>query len=277
VKKADMGLPEIERLLEGFGGDLTWLALSGGEVTLVPHFPEVIDLARRHCPNLRLLTFTTNGLLPEKALELARHVVSRGFDLFVTVSLDGDEETHDRIRGVPGNHALAVRTLRLLREAGVQAHFGITLSDGNREFVRERFHRHERDIKAVTFIETQGIYRQKNSVDIDGIGKSLSIILSRYRVRSPGDLIEWIYLRLARAFLADGRKRMPISCDVLRTSVHVMPNGDVHPCMFLPALGSIRTAGLGDLLKSHAAREALARHRAAWSSSTTSTMPATLR
>ncbi|HUP56338.1 MAG TPA: hypothetical protein VM598_02725, partial [Bdellovibrionota bacterium] len=42
VAKADIGLAEIEKFLEGFGNDLVWLALSGGEVTLVEHFPEVV-------------------------------------------------------------------------------------------------------------------------------------------------------------------------------------------------------------------------------------------
>jgi MoaA/NifB/PqqE/SkfB family radical SAM enzyme len=257
VKKEDLSPSEINTLFSGLGRDLVWLALSGGEVTLVPHFPEVVRAARRHCPNLSLVTFTTNGLLPEKALAYTRCLVDQGFDPFVTVSLDGDEAVHDRIRGVSGNHSLALRTLKLLRDAGIPAHFGITLGDGNREFVKNRYAAHQDDIKAVTFVESGGIYRKENPVDDAGILESLGVVLRSYRVRSPGELVEWIYLRLALAFFRSRRERLPLRCDVLRTSVHVKPNGDVLPCMFLPAVGNLRRASFPEIRESHESAQAL--------------------
>ena len=259
VRQADLKPAEITTFLKDFGKDLVWLALSGGEVTLVEHFPEVVEAARRFCPNLALVTFTTNGLLPEKAVEYARRVLEQGFDLFVTVSLDGDAETHDRIRGVAGNHALAVRTLRQLREAGVRAHFGITLGDANRDFVATRFPEHQADIKAVTFVESGGIYRQRNQVQDEGVLASLAVILRGYRIASPGELIEWLYLRLGRRFLTNGRRENPVPCDVLRTSIHVRPGGEVLPCMFLPAIGNLRTQSFREILHGKASRSALGR------------------
>ena len=259
LRKTDLRLSEITSLLRELGRDLAWLALSGGEVSLVEHFPEVIAEARRSCPNLSLVTFTTNGLLPEKAAEYARLVRDAGFDLFVTVSLDGDEEVHDRLRGVAGNHALALRTLELLRADGIRAHFGITLGDGNRDFVHERFAHYRDTIKAVTFAESGGIFRKLNPVDLAGISSSLSVVLRNYRVRGPGDFVEWIYLRLARVFFAQGRAENPIPCDVLRTSIHVRPNGDVVPCMFLPPIGNLREKSWREIRDGGPSREALQR------------------
>jgi MoaA/NifB/PqqE/SkfB family radical SAM enzyme len=263
VRRADVGLPDIERLFESFGKDMVWLALSGGEVTLAEHFPEVVASARKHCPNLSLVTFTTNGLLPEKALRYGKLLLESGFDPFVTVSLDGDEETHDRIRGVAGNHALAKRTLELLRGAGVPAHFGITLGDGNRDFVRERHAHAAADVKAVTFVESGGMYRKTNAVDDAGISESLATVLAAYRISSPGELVEWIYLRLAAVFFRGKRKVLPIPCDVLRTSVHVSPGGEVRPCMFLPSLGNIRTKSFREIRDGEASAAALKRIDAA--------------
>lgn len=250
VKAAEIQLPEVQKILREFGNDLVWLALSGGEVTLVAHFPEVIDLAKKLCPNLALITFTTNGLLPQKALEYAKYIRRQNIDLFVTVSLDGDQETHDRIRGVLGNYGNALLTLKLLKDEGIDAHYGITLGDLNQDFVKNRFKDYRDEIKAVTFVASHGIYRKENAVDDSGVLKSLKIVLENYNITSAGQWIEWLYLRLAVIFLGSGRKTHPIPCDVLKTSVHIRPNGDVLPCMFMPAVGNIRQSSWKEILAS---------------------------
>ena len=259
VKKSDIGLSEIDALFKSFGKDLVWLALSGGEVTLCDHFPKIIESSRKHCPNLKLMTFTTNGLLPEKALEYARALAANGFDSFITVSLDGDKNVHDEIRGVQGNYELAQKTLQLLRSAGFNAHFGITLGDKNREYIRSRFDWVKQDVKAVTYVASGGMYRRENLADDNGILESINIILKSYRISGPGELVEWIYLRLARRFFSDGRQRLPLACDVLRTSVHIKPNGEVLPCMFLPPIGNLKEKSISKILKSSDAQRAVVR------------------
>ncbi|OFY98160.1 MAG: hypothetical protein A2Z97_06880 [Bdellovibrionales bacterium GWB1_52_6] len=242
-----LALENADRLFTELGPDLHWLALSGGEVTLFPHFPELLQLAVQRCPGLALVTFTTNGLLPDKALASARAITALGLDCFVTVSLDGDAETHDLQRGVVGNHALALRTSELLREAGINVHFGITLSDATDSFVQQKFAKDGNRIRAVTFAHSGGIFLQENQPCKSSLLRQLDTIILRYKPKSAGEFIEYVYLRLARVFFATGR-RIPIPCEIFITSIHVRSNGDVFGCMFLPSVGNIATEPLSRIL-----------------------------
>jgi len=233
-------LADLSRMLEASGKDLIWLAFSGGEVTLYEDFAKLVRRARELCPKLTLLTFTTNGLLPEKALECALAIKASGCDAFVTISLDGDAKTHDRLRGIEGNYDLCLKTQRLLEAHGIVAHFGITLSDDNAEFIREKFALGADKFRAVTFVHSDGMYGQSNSPDDRAIMSSLLTVYRHYRTRDLGEVVEKAYLRLGLSFLHGGRRRNPVRCGVGSSSLHVRPDGNVHHCMFEPPLGNIR-------------------------------------
>ncbi len=256
-KKHEIGLSDIERLFRASGTDIAWLALSGGEITIYEDFAPVIALAKKYCPALRILTFTTNGLLPEKAVEIAGCARDAGFDTFVTVSLDGDEETHDRLRGIPGNHALAWRTYRLLKSNGFTAHFGLTLSEKNERFVHERYRELRDEIKAVTFVHGGGIYGQATRVDVHAIARSVRTILREYRVASPGEFVEKVYLKLALVFFDHGRSKNVVPCGVGHTSLHARPDGSVGHCMFMPALGNLKSETLDQIVNSSGSKAML--------------------
>jgi MoaA/NifB/PqqE/SkfB family radical SAM enzyme len=240
VKRRQMTLSEVEKIFAVNGRDLTWLALSGGEVTCYEEFPAVVAAAKRYCSNLRLVTFTTNGLLPAKAFEYARAIRAAGFDCFITISLDGDAKAHDSIRGVPGNHALAWETYHLLRADGLNVHFGITLSGSNVEFVERGYSQLNTQIKAVTIQHEHGIYGSANAVDDTAIERSLDVICSAYRVRGVGDLLERWYVELSREFVRQGRRSNVVACAVGRAAVHIRPDGTTLACMFMPPFGNVR-------------------------------------
>ena len=72
-----------------------WLDVTGGEPTIYPHFKEFIISCRKHGFFINLLT---NGTTLEKN---ASFLIDQKVDA-VTVSIDGPEEYHDRIRGMDG-------------------------------------------------------------------------------------------------------------------------------------------------------------------------------
>ena len=45
-------------------------------------------------------------------------------------------------------------------------------------------------------------------------------------------------------------KKNIIPCDVINTSLHIMPNGDVKPCMFMESLGNIREQKINQIIHS---------------------------
>lgn len=112
---------EIGRLAFG-GGQLLWLALSGGEIFLRDDLPQIVGLLeRRTKPAIILLP--TNGLLPERIRAATEEILlaCRRSTVVVKLSLDGPPELHDRLRGVPGAFARVMESHRLL--AGLAGRF----------------------------------------------------------------------------------------------------------------------------------------------------------
>lgn len=87
--------------------------LSGGEPFLRRDLPAIIENIRKRCRKARIV-ISTNGLLPERAVELLGGRTWIG----VRVSIDGLEAEHDRIRGVPGSFRKSLETLDRLQTAG---------------------------------------------------------------------------------------------------------------------------------------------------------------
>ena len=89
------------------------MVLSGGE----PLFrPDLFDIGAYGVETGFRMALATNGTLVDE--RVAAQIADTGFSR-VAISLDGAEpETHDKFRGLPGSHALALRGLRNLRDEG---------------------------------------------------------------------------------------------------------------------------------------------------------------
>jgi MoaA/NifB/PqqE/SkfB family radical SAM enzyme len=113
-RPGDMTFAQIERVSETMPR-ITDLWLSGGEPTLRRDVNEIIDLFVRN-NGVRRLIVPTNALIQARVCELVEHALSQhnGLDLYLNVALDGYGETHDRIRGVPGNWEKTLRSIRAL-------------------------------------------------------------------------------------------------------------------------------------------------------------------
>jgi radical SAM protein with 4Fe4S-binding SPASM domain len=89
------------------------VTLIGGEAYLREDWLEVVEEITRHGMTP---TMTTGG----RGIDAARAADAKRAGLqSVSVSLDGLEATHDRLRGVPGSHAHALAAMAHLKAAGV--------------------------------------------------------------------------------------------------------------------------------------------------------------
>jgi MoaA/NifB/PqqE/SkfB family radical SAM enzyme len=261
IKKENLqkiDLTHLEAFLQTMEKHLLWLALTGGEVTSYNQFPEVVQLIKKHCPKLRILTFTTNGLLPQRILNFALLMKQEvGCDVFITISLDGDEATHDRLRGMPGNYAKCMDTFRLLKEHNIPCHFGITVSEGNHDFITSSYKHYRDKIKAVTLFHQGGIFLTQpdpntQAADAKMIA-AMKEIYRQYRITSLGEVLIKLYLKVSILFLEKGRTTNIIPCDVGLSTAHLMANGDLLPCMYLPP---IKKLGEGFALSDYHSPEA---------------------
>jgi MoaA/NifB/PqqE/SkfB family radical SAM enzyme len=108
------------RIFDELKKSLLFLDWGGGEPFLRKDMSVILREAARICPKLSSFVITTNGLLPERCVdtmsELAGKLKKHRFS--VGVSLDGDEETHDNMRGREGAFRKAVETIRQLSDLG---------------------------------------------------------------------------------------------------------------------------------------------------------------
>jgi MoaA/NifB/PqqE/SkfB family radical SAM enzyme len=245
--------------LTEYGTSLYWIALSGGEISLYKDINELILIFSKYCPNLTLITFTTNGLLPNQILSIGLEIKEKlpRCDFFVTISLDGDESLHDNIRGVPGNFKLANETLELLTKNKIKSHFGLTLSQLNMHHFKDDISLLQFNPKAISLVHDEGIYQTKlqfDNLELQGIIKQLII---NYKIIHLGELIEYFFLKIAQKFLENNRKKNIIPCEVINTSLHLTPYGDVKPCMYLPSLGNIKNKSILNILHSKETNDSL--------------------
>ena len=102
---------------------ITDLWFSGGEPTLRRDLEDIINLfAARN--GVRHINLPTNGLKPRRIYEIAGRCLraNPGLELHVNIALDGLKDSHDAMRGVPGNFEKAIESARILR--GLKPVFG---------------------------------------------------------------------------------------------------------------------------------------------------------
>src|ERR1044072_3132981 len=92
IEKISLTMPAIAAL---------WL--SGGAPTLRRDVPEIID-AFVKTNSVQRVIIPTNGLIKSRIFEIVDRALGDhpGLALYLNIALDGYGETHDQIRGVPG-------------------------------------------------------------------------------------------------------------------------------------------------------------------------------
>jgi len=102
-RPGDMTFEQIEKVSRTMSS-ITDLWLSGGEPTLRHDASQIIDTFVRNNGVQRLI-IPTNGLVKSRVYEIVDRALSShaSLDLYLNIALDGQGETHDRIRGVPGH------------------------------------------------------------------------------------------------------------------------------------------------------------------------------
>ncbi len=114
--KDELTLEEIEKISRSMGS-LLWFAMTGGEPFLREDIAQIADLFYRN-NKFHVLTITTNGILQDQIIRSVGEMckICKGAHLVVYVSLDGLEETHNKIRGSPEAFKKAVATIRELKK-----------------------------------------------------------------------------------------------------------------------------------------------------------------
>jgi MoaA/NifB/PqqE/SkfB family radical SAM enzyme len=269
-QRGDLSWEEIVKLSETTP-PITDLWFSGGEPTLRKELPEIIDLFVRN-NGVHYINLPTNGLKPNRIYEVAEHCLSRNqnLELHVNIALDGLRETHDFIRGVPGNFEKALESARMLRR--LKPSFGLRLIVNiNTVITRDNldeilplaeFIRAERLGDGHYFNLIRGdaknpdlkrVHREK----LRRIYSQLPEIQSTYAERmfdEQNRLMRWISKAIYVGTLTfhhrtqfqnlDGRVRWAMPCTAGETSAVIDFDGRVRACELRKPIGNVRDVGM---------------------------------
>jgi MoaA/NifB/PqqE/SkfB family radical SAM enzyme len=114
-RHGDLSWDEIVRLSRSMPA-FTDLWFSGGEPTLRPELADIVDLFVRN-NGVSHINLPTNGLKPQRLFDVTERSLAANphLEFHVNVALDGSRESHDAMRGVPGNFDKAIESARMLR------------------------------------------------------------------------------------------------------------------------------------------------------------------
>lgn len=114
---------------------LRHVGISGGEPTLRSDLVEIVRAVCEAVPSLRSLSITSHGfhfkrweqMLPQ----IAQICKDRKVAFTLNLSLDGTDQIHDAVRGIPGGYGRVLETFRTARRLGVRVEFQVTVSKQN--------------------------------------------------------------------------------------------------------------------------------------------------
>lgn len=131
-----LSLEDMKKILSNkIFRDIKSVGINGGEPTLRDDLFELIKIVVNNLRKLRYLNIITNGIEDEKILNICKDVNAylkikkTKFD--VSVSLDGDQRSHDKNRGVKGNYISVTRLIQKLQENNIKVNIGSTLTKVN--------------------------------------------------------------------------------------------------------------------------------------------------
>jgi Fe-coproporphyrin III synthase len=240
------------------------VVLTGGEPLLHSNLAAICSFLRECDVKITLLS---TGLLVKKRAELVASSIDE-----VIVSLDGPEETHDRVRRVRGgfqliregvlavrrlkptmpihgrstvqktNHAQLRQTVMAARQLGLDSISFLASDVTSQAFNRELVWPGERQNEvALSTSEVTAL-----EAEIDLLVRDYSDdIANRFIVESPEKLYR--IARHFRAHLGQVPAEAP-TCNAPWVSAVVEVDGAVRPCFFHPKIGSLKTATLEEAL-----------------------------
>ena len=232
-----------------------WVGLTGGEIFLRPDLLEIARITLKYCKNLNVLHFPTNGYLKDTILSGAEEMLRMNpRRLFVTVSVDGPQEVHDKLRGIPDSWKNAVGTFVALRKMGVSAFVNMTISHGNLGKIDETI----RSIKDVypefdpdkmlnlNFFQVSSHYYANDHLKppsenllIQDAKKALTIVGVGSTFKN---YLQKNYLKNYKSYVRTGKS--PLPCQALSASCFIDAYGDIFPCsVYDKKIGNIRSPG----------------------------------
>ncbi|MFH1249419.1 MAG: radical SAM protein [archaeon] len=255
--KEELNLKEIQEIFSKLPKTIIWLSLTGGEPFLKENFEEIIISAMKTMNNLRMISIPSNGLATERILKMVNKIMKtkKEIRIIVTLSIEGPEKIHNKIRGVGDGFKKSWETYEKLKELSKKyKNFNVsietTISKYNIDYLPQFI---EKLIKGgneltLTIAHNAALYKnEKNSKlmpsQINKIKKIVQIAINGKKYLNPKNRIESIFLKNLPEYAINPKKSV-MPCYALKSSISLDQNGNVLPClMWGMNLGNVRDYG----------------------------------
>jgi MoaA/NifB/PqqE/SkfB family radical SAM enzyme len=220
--------------------------ISGGEATLRNDVDDILAIIVSKCPKLKSIDIATNGLNPNQTLTLCRTLerlcISRNIQYSFMISIDGVQEVHDKVRGVPGAFKKACQTLEAMKELQVSfkfdLHINCVVTQYNVYTFSELFDWcNKRDISLSFQLahEWSRFHNQKCDFQLSPIQKEFYLnLLWKKNKGLSGSYYDWMTYRMFSA-----NTHRSLNCAFLRNAFTITPDGDVYYCPNSRSIGNI--------------------------------------
>lgn len=259
--KRDVELAQYQKIGRDVGR-LFWLDIGGGEPFLRNDLAEIVGSFRTE-----IVQIPSNGSLPDLMMDQLRRMKGlTNAEISISLSLDGLEETHERIRGAQGNWDEVWSTFERLRELGehpIKINTVITNENKNEliELMRE-VRRRGPDFHSIILLRGDPMDPKIKLPALDELrclGPEIFSILETYDygqnslsahiLRNYHKLLWNVSLRTIE------EQRQVIPCLAGRAHMVMMGNGDVSSCEMLKPVGNIQTQSWDEITESPAFKQ----------------------
>ena len=246
-----------------------WVVFSGGEPLMHSHLSVLAQMLRRE--GIRTTLLTAGLVLEQHAVQVAEDIDD------VIISIDGPEEIHDRIRGVPNAYRRLERGIHSLRgrRTSIPIHGRCTIQRHNfRHLCATVRAAHELGLNSLSFLAADMAPEAFNHRTPLPDGATANIALDADEIEDLRREIERLIVEFPQeiesGFIREKPEKLRRTslhfCAHLGQVPHVAPrcnapwvsaviesDGAVRPCFFHPPIGKLQDGTLVDILNSDAA------------------------
>ena len=226
---------------------------TGGECSLRDDLYDIV-LAEHKARPMAKIVLSTNGLLPERIINVVKRLKAVQVHVSVGISIDGIGFEHDVVRGVFGNFDRVDKLFKKLYVEGVDVSGCFVLSDLTINNVHSVQNYLNGFIEKVEFSVLQcndAEYYHNRKQSNEEKGKMIEMVKSLDSRIVGGVLLKHLWLKWLQG------KDIKFPCYALQTLCVVKSNGDIVPClnMWDRVVGNVRRNTMREIWQSDSARE----------------------
>lgn len=246
---------EIEKVFsDKFFSDLKYIIITGGEPFIRKDLEDVILSIHKVLPNTRM-TLSTNGLLPQRVIDIVKNILNYDLCFDVGVSLDGIGEIHDSIRGMDGNFEKVDNLLQELSKLrnGKEDKFTVTVAHTLSHLTVDTMMDTARYAKKLNLGFLTQLCEEFSYYDnFANVGQSENHKQINAINQLPPSIHNELLIKSLRF-----NKPVKFRCFSMRTFFLLRSNGDITPCIRYSnhRVGNVRDSSATEILESQRANE----------------------